>query len=383
MQQRSLGRLARFALALSMLTAGNAFAEPDRVIRGPVTQTQENRGGVPGVRIKYTEYTYRKFSDQVISLFPGNSHGLTVTDMNFVNEILMAGNVNPMTDAMLLAVINAVKNWKNSITEGQSNNFISYGNLSNAINGYSNSLMNGILAATGRSANSWNSTEWGKAQAMTSSISSVRGWWYSDPLVFDLNRNGKIDVTGMSSAKLRSEKNMQFVSAGSVLFDIQGKGTPDRIEWVTGGDGILIDNRKNKAKQFIAQGKPLSIHHLFGDSDGNTGGFMKLAREFHAKAKVASGGSNVAKGLGILKGQDLADMMMWIDNGDGKAELTELHTLASLGITEIRLPHRFLSNQDGEVIEQATFARNGKTHLVEEVWFAREDNVDYRAGEQK
>jgi hypothetical protein len=363
-------------LALSMLSAGSALAEPDRVIRGPVTQTPETRGGVAGIRIKYTEYTYRKFSDQVAALVP--NHGLTATEIGYVQAILAAGNVSPITDAILKAVITAMKTWKGTIAEGQNHDWVTSSRRNNGVNTYTNSLMNAILGATGRGANSWNGNEWNQANAMMWSIASGRGWTYSDPLVFDLNGNGKIDVTGLSSAKIRAEKNMQFVAEGSVLFDIRGKGTPDRIEWVKAGDGILVDNRKNKAKQQVAAGKPLNIAHLFGDTDGNTGGFMKLAREFHANAKVASGGSNVAADLGILKGKDLEDMLMWVDNGDGKAEAKELHTLASLGITEIRLPHRFKKSQDDELIEFASFVRNGKTQLVEEVWFGREDNVDYR-----
>ncbi|MNT42343.1 hypothetical protein D3C72_1787610 [compost metagenome] len=63
---------------------------------------------------------------------------------------------------------------------------------------------------------------------------------------------------------------------------------------------------------------------------------------------------------------------MWIDNGDGKAEPKELHTLASLGITEIRLPHTYLKNKDGELVEQATFVRKGKTYVIQEVWFGRD-----------
>lgn len=381
MQHQALGRLARFTLALSILAAGSAFAEPDRVIRGPVTQTPETRGGVPGIRIKYTEYVYRKFADQVAALVPNS--GLSTSEISYIHEILKAGNVSPITDALLRAVILAVKDWKGTITQGQRYDWVSSSNRDNAVKNYTNSLMNAILKATGRSANAWNSSEWSKANTLVWSIANERGWWYSDPLVFDMNGNGKIDVTGLSSAKLRAEKNRQFVAAGSVLFDIRGIGKPDRIEWVKPGDGILVDNRKDKAKQAVAQGKPLTIAHLFGDTDGNTGGFMKLAREFHSKAKVASSGANVPEDLGILKGEDLEDMLMWMDNGDGKATKDELHTLASLGITEIRLPHRFTKNQDDELIEYAYFVRNGKTYRIEEVWFGREDNVDYRVPSER
>lgn len=366
--RKALGRVARLSLALSFLAAGSAMAEPDRVIRGPVTTKAEVRDGVPGNLVTYTDYTYRKFSDHVAQFYP--NHGVSESHLNSILALLQASGV-PLSDAAIRAAIDAFKNWQSGLA-GQGTNFVTYGNLSNAMSNYTSQLANALTNALGKAVN------YSSASTLASSIMSSRGWWYSDPLVFDLNGDGKINVTGMTAAKLRAEKNKQFVAAGSVMFDIQGKGKPDRIEWVSGGDGLLVDNRKNKAKQLVAQGKPLSIHHLFGDTNGATGGFMKLAREFHAKAKVASGGANVAKDLGILKGKDLEDMLMWIDNGDGKAETKELHTLASLGITEIRLPHRFVTNTDGEVLEQASFVRNGKTFTVEEVWFAREAGDDYR-----
>lgn len=366
--RKALGRVARLSLALSLLAAGSAMAEPDRVIRGPVTTKPEVRNGVPGNLVTYTDYTYRKFSDHVAQFYP--NHGLPEAELNAILALLNASGVS-LTDAAIRAAIDAFKNWKNSLPAA-GRDFTSSSNLSNSRNAYTNNLVTALTNAIGKPAN------YSATSNLAATVMNSKGWWYSDPLVFDLNGDGKINVTGLTAAKVRAEKNKQFVAAGSVLFDIQGKGKPDRIEWVTGGDGILVDNRKNQAKQRLAQGKPLSIHHLFGDTNGNTGGFMKLAREFHAKAKVAAGGSNVAKDLGILKGKDLEDMLMWVDNGDGKAEPKELHTLASLGITEIRLPHYFETNEDKELFERASFVRNGKTFTVEEVWFAREAGDDYR-----
>lgn len=197
--------------------------------------------------------------------------------------------------------------------------------------------------------------------------------YVSDPLVLDLNGNGTIDVTGRSSAKFRAPGNETFVAAGSVMFDISNSGSPIRTEWIRSGDGFLVDNRNDKARKAVAAGKNLTVDHLFGDTEGFTGGFMKLAALFDAEAKLASGGNNVvAKGLGVISGKELDDILVWLDNGDGKAEASELHTLASLGITEIRLPARFVQNAENEWLEEATFIRNGKAHLMREVWFARE-----------
>ena len=197
--------------------------------------------------------------------------------------------------------------------------------------------------------------------------------YVADPLVLDLNGNGTIEVTGKSSAKLRTPGNETFVKAGSVMFDLANSGRPLRTEWIRSGEGFLIDNRGDKARKAIAAGKNLTIDHLFGDTEGFHGGFMKLAALFDAEARLASAsGPLAAKGLGILAGQELDEMLVWMDNGDGKAEANELKTLSSLGITEIRLPARFVKNASNEWLEQATFVRHGKPQLMQEVWFARE-----------
>jgi hypothetical protein len=197
--------------------------------------------------------------------------------------------------------------------------------------------------------------------------------YVSDPLVLDLNGNGAIDVTGRSAAKFRLPGNQTFVAEGSVMFDISNSGTPLRTEWIRPGEGFLIDNRGDKARKAVASGKNLTVDHLFGDTEGFAGGFMKLAALFDAEAKLASSGGKIAaKGLGVISGKELDDILVWLDNGDGKAEASELQTMASLGITEIRLPVRFVQNEAQEWLEQATFMRHGKPQLMQEVWFARE-----------
>src|SRR5690606_19729265 len=60
----------------------------------------------------------------------------------------------------------------------------------------------------------------------------------ASPIAFDLNHDGKIGVTGKSSAKVRNYQNA-FVAEGSVVFDLLGKGKPGRYEWLNGdGDGF-------------------------------------------------------------------------------------------------------------------------------------------------
>ncbi|HEY9898794.1 MAG TPA: hypothetical protein V6D00_06395 [Pantanalinema sp.] len=233
--------------------------------------------------------------------------------------------------------------------------------------------------------------DWGRVMDWWSGGSSIPAAWYSemgsdwasdyhnhtreiDPLVLDLNGNGTIDVTGKSAAKFRAKENKTFVADGSVLFDLKGTGKPVRTEWIKGGDGFLVDNRKNRAMDLVKQGKELSIANLFGDDGGHVGGFQKLAKVFDPNGQVAAAGSNpVSANLGILSGKTLDDMLVWIDDGDGKAVAKELYTLSSLGITEIKLPARIVQTDKGEYLERASFTRRGKAFDVQEVWFANKD----------
>ncbi|GEM_PF-3592222 len=373
-----LSRLVAGLLATTILVVPLAAQALDDRVEKSTTMERGSSNGTNGYWVSITERVFRwvtkdDYVNRIADLFP-NDAGLAAFELGQLDVMFKTMN---LTDAEIVAAINAIKNW-NSTQPGNNSNMATfaaghYSSMKDAIKSKAPELASAISAAIGNRPIA--SMGGSPAHGLVSRLAVTRSWFYnSDPLVFDLNRNGKIDVTGLSSAKTRAEKNQRFVREGSVLFDVRGNGTPDRIEWITGGDGILVDNRKKKAEQLVAQGKPLSIFNLFGDSEGNPGGFFKLASLFDIEAKIASGGSNVkADNLGLIKGKELGDLLMWVDNGDGKTEPKELHTLASLGITEIRLPHRHLNNQDGELIEQATFVRDGKTHIVQEVWFSRDE----------
>jgi hypothetical protein len=373
MTQNRITRLVAGLLATSALVAPlSAVAATDRVEKS-TTMERGSSNGTNGYWISIKERVFRwvavdDYVNRITDLFPEGS-GLTPNELSELDAMFKTLG---LTDAEIIAAVNAWKSWKAGQPGNWYNGYPGYSSYGNMVNQKAANLANAIQAALpGKTIGSGSGSP---AHKLVTKLAQERNWYFnSDPLVFDLNGNGKIDVTGLSSAKMRAEKNMRFVTAGSVLFDIMGNGQPERVEWVQGGDGLLIDNRKNQAKQLVAQGKPLTIYNLFGDADGNPGGFFKLARFFDLEARIASAGSNVkAKNLGIIKGKELSELLMWIDNGDGKAEAKELHTLASLGITEIHLPHRYLMNKDGELIEQATFVRKGKTHIVQEVWFSRD-----------
>ncbi|MFS4438940.1 SdrD B-like domain-containing protein, partial [Paracoccaceae bacterium GXU_MW_L88] len=136
------------------------------------------------------------------------------------------------------------------------------------------------------------------------------------PIALDLNRDGEIGVTGETSS---ADKSGIKTLGETVLFDMDGDGKAERIEWFDGsGDGILIDTRPGIANQ------KMTGLRLFGDEDGKyTDGYDKLRTLFDKD------------GDGIIKGAELNGLSLWVDNGDAKVERGEIVSLSSKGITEI------------------------------------------------
>lgn len=202
----------------------------------------------------------------------------------------------------------------------------------------------------------------------------------SSPIVLDLNHDGKIGVTGRSTAAIRKEGNA-FVREGSVLFDLRGSGKKERHEWLKrDGDGFLVLDRNGTVSNAAAAGKEIDGHSLFGNVFGYDHGFEKLA--LHT-AGIAVATSELGKldqkaieraiTRKAATGQELAPLKVWIDqNGDAKVQPSELRTLASLGITEVGLQPEFKTNEHGETIIVSYYVQNGKRYMTEDVWFAIE-----------
>lgn len=405
MKHRSFVRGVRWALALSIMLASAAVAAPDKVLRDPASITPGEQNGQKGFWVEYTEYTFQHnayIRDLAVAA------GLNAADIAAL--LAWAHGLNPgPTDAQIAAKIAEIKAAYYS-RDGVLARFwasvgghISAGTYGEA-GGYAYQLAVMLtqagLGAPGEavvmSDYTWAAEQrgWPLEAAMIHSpeyntgVPLTQGTWLDawdlvwgdltargisslgDPIVLDLNHNGKIEVTGKSSAKFRAKANRDFVPLGAVRFDTLGTGKPVLTEWILPGEGLLVDNRKGAARKVLAQGKPLTVFNLFGDRDGYASGFFKLAALYGAKAQVASARTQLAPGALVIKGKQLDDLLVWVDNGDGKALASELVTLASLGITELRLPARFSMTPDKEVLEQASYVRRGQTQLMQEVWFA-------------
>ena len=175
------------------------------------------------------------------------------------------------------------------------------------------------------------------------------------PIVFDLNNDGEIEVTGQTSSK---EKDLNSSLGKTVAFDIDGDGKKDIIEWINGsGDGILINNKDGNAKN------DMDGNRLFGDEGGKyQNGYEKLSLwDINNDGK--------------LTGDELDGLNLWIDDGDAKVEEGELKSLAELGITSIDTKMKEVLDEDGKIHMKSTVSKNDGTNIMsEDIWFSKDSS---------
>jgi hypothetical protein len=178
----------------------------------------------------------------------------------------------------------------------------------------------------------------------------------ASPVMLDLNGDGKLGTTGVSTAKERADGQV----GKTVSFDIDGDGAKDQVEWMDGrGDGMLVDDRDGGATAAAAGNGEIDGTRLFGDQGGKfDNGYTKLAQ-------------HDANQDGKLTDAELEGLKTWVDDGDAKVEAGELKTLAELGVTEIATGMKLEQNARGEDLMRSTFVQNGETKVSEDVWFAQ------------
>jgi len=205
-------------------------------------------------------------------------------------------------------------------------------------------------------------------------------WATHSPIALDLNHDGKIGVTGASSAQNRL-RAYPFVQEGSVWFDILAVGRKQHIEWLNGdGDGLLVLDRNNKVSMAAASHGEVDATVLFGDARGYANGYHKLAYASatgQVATNVALDGkttwSTLFKAHRVIKGRMLGQLKIWIDaNRDARIQKGELRTLEQLGITEIDSKPTIRRNAAGEYLIQSSYVQHGKRYLSEDVWFAED-----------
>jgi hypothetical protein len=176
------------------------------------------------------------------------------------------------------------------------------------------------------------------------------------PIMLDLNNDKKLGTTGVSTAKDRVDGQ----TGKTVAFDLDGNGVKEQVEWADGkGDGFLVDDSDGGATAAMNGNGEIDGRRLFGDQGG------KFANGYDKLKKFDTNND------GVLRGDELKGLKVWVDNGDASLGKGELKSLAELGITEISVGMKTAQNARGENLMQSSFVQNGERRLSEDVWFAQ------------
>ena len=187
--------------------------------------------------------------------------------------------------------------------------------------------------------------------------------WNTSPLVLDIDNNG------ITLAPLYGE--------GSVYFDIDNDGMSEAVGWISGNDGLLVIDKDGN-------GTIDDRNELFGN---------KQNYQYLSQSQTW----NYDNGFETLKDYDsnddaritasddgFSDLRVWIDvNSDGISQADELHTLSSLGITEISTDYTIISeeNQGNYIYQEGSFYINGNRQNISDVWFSYDNLNSQYTGE--
>lgn len=183
-------------------------------------------------------------------------------------------------------------------------------------------------------------------------VTTVAAVTSASPVVLDLNEDGEIGVTGVTTAQ--DKTGIESVGE-TVQFDMDGDGALETIEWIDGsGDGLLVDNTDGNAAH------DMNGTRLFGDQGGDYAhGYEQLAERD-------------ADQSGTLSGDELTGLNLWVDDGDARVEDGELFTLDDFEISEIQLTlEDNARDSEGRDLFRSTATRTDGTQIMtEDVWFA-------------
>ncbi|MGI5844127.1 MAG: hypothetical protein ACOX9B_08130 [Candidatus Xenobium sp.] len=134
------------------------------------------------------------------------------------------------------------------------------------------------------------------------------------PIVLNMDGTG---VLGASAGRWNAPRDI--MSGPLAVFDFFGSGEPVLMEWVKPQDGLLVR---------LKERGPVDGTCLFGSGNGFADGFEELATLDRNRD-------------GRLTGDELDGLFVWQDaNGNAIAGISEVKSLADLGITELGLDHQ-------------------------------------------
>ncbi len=174
------------------------------------------------------------------------------------------------------------------------------------------------------------------------------------PIALDLNRDGRINVTGETTAKDKSDISG---IGDTVYFDMDGNDDLETIEWLDGtGDALLVNNVDGNAMN------DMNGTRLFGDQGGTYDhGYQQLA-EFDSNSD------------NVITEEEFVGLNLWIDDGNARVDKGELFTLQELGVSEIELSlNEDATDDEGrDLFQSSATLEDGSRILTEDVWFAQE-----------
>jgi hypothetical protein len=145
-------------------------------------------------------------------------------------------------------------------------------------------------------------------------------------------------------------------ATSGVFFDIDADGFAEKTEWLAPDDGFLV-------RDLNGSGTIDSQAEMFGDN-GGTSAYAKLA---------ALNTNNTGASANAITSADAvwSTLRVWQDlDSNGKTDVGELKTLASLGITSIGLQSSTATTLNGHpVAGTSTVVRNGATLTAADVLF--------------
>ncbi|MFA7270036.1 MAG: hypothetical protein WC073_11875, partial [Sterolibacterium sp.] len=177
---------------------------------------------------------------------------------------------------------------------------------------------------------------------------------FSTPLVLDLTDHGV---------------QTQHLAAG-IRFDLNATGDKIATGWLSSGNGFLAIDRNHDGE--INDGS-----ELFGSGSRLRTG----ERAIDGFAALRDLDSNHD---GVIDAADrqFKELKVWADQSmDGKSQANELHTLADMEIVRIDLnAARVTLKDNGNLLGMLSSytTRDGKSHLLADVWLATSNNIDNR-----
>ena len=197
----------------------------------------------------------------------------------------------------------------------------------------------------------------GKAEAFTAAQVNAMNTdqldaWLTTPIALDLDGNG-----------------IQTVGAhNGVSFDITGSGIKTKTGWIAGKDGFLV--------------RDINQDGVVNDGGELFGSATHLASGVHAKNGFEALSAMDSNHDGVINIKDINfnELKVWIDaNHDGISQANEMHSLQSLGISQLNLnATRTAVGENGNwtLLDSTYTSTDGTTHQMADVWLEKGAMLD-------